>query len=131
MKKLEEFFENEKKQVEIIELPIEDTDAFFSMKREKGRIIISLNTNNKWVELVCDALDSSSDEEDGEMPMSYEEQKIKLDVLQTTIKLLFYAWGKLELETSADDEKKASRRVRSTLGYNMDKLAAEALDYFS
>lgn len=77
VKKLEEFFENEKKQVEIIELPIEDTDAFFSMKREKGRIIISLNTNNKWVELVCDALDSSSDEEDGEMPMSYEEQKIK------------------------------------------------------
>lgn len=106
-------------------------NSFFFSQRVSGRTVITLNTYNKWVKLICEALPDVESQDYPDPQAKAEVVERKLELLQTTLKLLFYAWGKAELDTQRDEERRASSMLRTILGYNMDKLVQDAEKAYS
>lgn len=131
LEKLKDFLKDEKKSVQFLETEMDALNSFFFSQRVSGRTVITLNTYNKWVKLICEALPDVESQDYPDPQAKAEVVERKLELLQTTLKLLFYAWGKAELDTQRDEERRASSMLRTILGYNMDKLVQDAEKAYS
>lgn len=131
LEKLKDFLKDDKKSVQFLETEMDASSSFFFPQRDSGKTVITLNTYNKWVKLICEALLDIESQDYADPQATAEAIERKFELLQTTLKLLFYAWGKAELDTQRNEEKRASSILRTMLGYNMEKLVQDAEKAYS
>lgn len=131
LEKLKDFLKDDKKSVQFLETEMDASSSFFFPQRDSGKTVITLNTYNKWVKLICEALLDIESQDYADPQAKAEAIERKFELLQTTLKLLFYAWGKAELDTQRNEEKRASSILRTMLGYNMEKLVQDAEKAYS
>ncbi|MFL2957165.1 MAG: hypothetical protein ACJZ39_06910, partial [Candidatus Thalassarchaeaceae archaeon] len=85
-----------------------DSDAFFSVEKEVGKLLIYLNKRHKAYKYLISTLDGLEHDEE----ISEGELRSKAHQAAKALKLLFSAWARIEDESKGDDLKKIQRMRR-------------------
>jgi len=86
-----------------------DSDAFFSVEKEVGKLLVYLNKKHKAYKYLISTLDGLEHDED----VSVEELRSKAHQAAKALKLLFSAWARIEDESKGDNLKTIIRMRRN------------------
>lgn len=94
-----------------------ETDAFFSVQKEVGALIVYLNTNHRaYKYLIGLLIDIEDDEEMGEVVL-----RSKVRDASTAFKILMSAWARYEDESKGEERRKI-QRIRKEWGLMSDEF---------
>jgi hypothetical protein len=108
-----------------IEVAIEDSDAFFTVRDSGGVIILSINRDHLFYDSVVQTLtdhNSSNDLNDDAPEIAIARLEEKLDSTSTALFCTLMSWARMEYESKDDDKRKLKETRRLWGDYARDYL---------